>query len=385
MFKKLTVFCCISLAISSCSDHSQKSNVSITGIIPEFTGQRIYVEELEPLGAVSLDSVEVDAAGKFSFHLLIDEAGFYVLHTIKDNSLILLLEEDENVFVSSSESKFSKGYDVEGSPGSGLVLEFEQFMTFQRKRVDSLAFVYNDSRGEEHFMEVKKILDSLYLQCVEDQRNYVFNFIDKYPGSMVNLLVVNRRLGNTQIIDEKKDFIYLYKIDSMLQINYPGNLHTKDHHERVTEIRGEIFDGYVIEEKLRPGKGAPDVVLNDTSGHPVSLKSYTGKQIILYFWAGWDAKSRQMNRKLVHIYSELQRKNIEILGISMDENEVVWKGAIRLDDLQWPQLSDLTGMYSKVKRDYHIPDDLPYFYLIDENQNIKYKHTLLDSILVHLN
>ena len=142
---------------------------------------------------------------------------------------------------------------------------------------------------------------------------------------------------------------------------------------------------YVIEEKLSPGKRAPDVVVNDTSDRPVSLKSYTGKRVLLYFWAGWDAKSRQVNRRLVELYPKLKQNNTEILGISLDENRTVWMGAIRLDNLEWEQVSELKGFYSEIKKSYHVPDKLPYFYLINEEQKIAAKHADLDSILVLIN
>jgi peroxiredoxin len=115
------------------------------------------------------------------------------------------------------------------------------------------------------------------------------------------------------------------------------------------------------------------------------LKSFTGKRVILYFWAGWDAQSRKVNRRLAALYPEIHKKNTELLGISFDENAVVWKGAIRLDNLPGIQLSDLKGLYSPMASAYNIADRLPYFYLIGVDQKIEYKHQVLDSLLMQLN
>jgi peroxiredoxin len=369
----------------SCTDPDLKPNVRVSGIFPGFAGQFVYLEELEPMQAVMMDSSRVNPDGTIEFKLAVADAGFYILRTSKDNSLLLLLEKDEKVFINTTEKQLNPDLVIKGSPGSSQILEFEKFMRFQRSRIDSLALIYNSKRGEEDFFTLKRELDSLYLTYVEDQREYVFKFIDDHPGSLACLIVINRRLGQTEVISEMDDFMHLYRIDSLLQQQYPGNKHVLDHHERVKEIRGRIFDTYTIEEKLQPGRRAPDVVLNDTSGHPVSLKSFTGKKVILYFWAGWNAKSRLDNRKLIKLYPELHLGNTEVIGISLDENEIVWKGAIRLDVISWVQLSDLKGFYSDVKRAYNIPDELPFYYLIDEDQKIRFKHAELDSILVQLN
>lgn len=385
MFRKLIIIISLSYYLISCTGPGRQPNVTISGEVPGFAGEMIYLEELEPLNAVLLDSAKITKKGTFDFKVYVDDAGFYVVRTQKENNLLMLLEKDELVTIRTTGNSFGPGTEIEGSPGTKLIEEFEVYMEYQRNRIDSLGMIYNASRGEEDFFVVKEKLDSLFLTYLEDQRKYVFRFIEDHPGSLASLILINRRLGQAEVINEESDFIYLYKIDSMLQLYHPGNRHTLDHHERVKALRGKIFDEYVVEEKLRPGKRAPDVVLPDTSGKPVSLKSFTGKQVILYFWAAWDARSREDNRKLVKIYSELQAQNIEVLGISLDENEVIWKGAIRLDQLQWPQLCDLKGFYSEVKRAYNVPDDLPYYYLIDADQKIKYKHSMLDSLLFRLN
>lgn len=384
MVRKLVFISFIVLFAAACAEKDAQDNVTISGTLPGSAGQFVFLEELEPLQAVMIDSVRADERGRFRFSHYLGEAGFFVVRTTKENSLILLLEPGESVAISTPDSTFLPGAVITGSTGSMLIVEFEQFMALQRSRIDSLSFTYNEARGTAGFFDLKAQLDSLYLTYLADQKEYIHNFQEAHPTSLANLLVVNRKLGTATVLDEQDDFLLLYRIDSLLQIHYPGNKHAEDHHERVEELRGQLFDQYVTEEKLSAGKKAPDVVANDTLGEPVSLKSFTGKTVILYFWAGWDARSRVDNRRLVALYPGFQKKNIEILGVSLDEHEVVWKGAIRLDQLSWPQVCELKGIYSQLKKDYNIPDRLPYYYLIDEQQKIKFKHPELDSLLVRL-
>ena len=142
-----------------------------------------------------------------------------------------------------------------------------------------------------------------------------------------------------------------------------------------------MYDKFVADKKLEPGKKAPNIVLKDTSGQFISLKDLAGQKVVVYFWAGWNAKSRQDNRKLVSVYSKLKEGKIEILGVSLDENEKVWKGALKLDKLPWINGSELRGLDSKVKKDYNISDELPYYYIVDENRKILYRDKNLKAVL----
>ncbi|MCD4791215.1 MAG: TlpA family protein disulfide reductase, partial [Bacteroidales bacterium] len=293
----------------------------------------------------------------------------------------LQLEKNETVKVNSNNDYFSTQYEVKGSPGSQLLMEFECFMTKQKQRVDSLAYVFKTSQGKPDFYNTKLKLDSIYVIVYNDQRRYVKEFIGKNPGSLASLIIINSKLGNNKVMDEEEDFIYFHRIDSALTINYPENKHTIDHHNRIKEVRQKKLDKFIADEKLKPGKKAPDIVIHDINDQIVSLQDMGGQKILVYFWAGWNAKSRQDNKKLVPIYNELKQHNIEIFGVSLDENEKVWKGAIKLDKLPWIQGSDLKGLKSPVNKAYNLNDELPFYYLIDEEGRIIYKGNDVDKII----
>ncbi len=381
MLKKYLFIILVVFSLFSCQEDKETGDVNITGTFPALSGEKLYLEELEVRSSILLDSIVLPSDGRFNFQIEIQDVGFYVLRTNKENSIILQLEKGENAIVSSSESDFNIDYKVDGSPGSKLYHKFDQFIQYQKLRIDSLANEYYTSRGTKNFLETKVRLDSVYEVIFNNQKDYVVNFIKEHPSTLVTLIVINRKLGNTTVLDEEKDFHLFHTTDSLLTLTYPNNKHVQDHQKRTKEIRLRIFDYYQLERKLLPGKKAPDIVLNDTSGKPHSLKSYLGKKVIVYFWAGWNAKSRQDNRKLVKIYDNLKLKNIEIIGVSLDENEIVWKGALKLDELQWLQLSDLGGLQSEIKKTYNVPDDLPFYYVLDEDHKIIGKSKELDEAI----
>jgi peroxiredoxin len=368
----------------SCSNEEKQGTAFITGSIPELGGQWIYLEELEVKKLVKIDSVRVDQKGKFEFNIRLNEPAFYMLQVSYENRLTLLLDKNEKVEIKCQTKSFADECQIQGSPGSILLLDFEQFMMNQKRRIDSLAEVFYAYEDNPDFLKKKVELDSIYTVIVENQRNYVTEFVDKNPGSLASLLVINRKLGNSKVLDEEEDFIYFHRIDSALMISYPNNMNTIDHHNRVEEVRGKMFDRFTADEKLKPGKRAPNIVVKDTNDQLHSLKSLTGKKVLICFWAGWNAKSRQDNRKLVDLYPTFSNKNLEVFGVSLDENAVIWKGAVKLDRLPGIQGSDLKGMRSEVMKDYNLPDQLPFYYLIDEDQKIIYRDKDFSKIIEQL-
>jgi alkyl hydroperoxide reductase subunit AhpC len=368
------------LLFNACASDQEKGSAFINGKMPAMVHKWIYLQELEVNKINLLDSVQVDADGYFEINFNVPEPGFYILKTHDDNYVLLFVEPGNHITINASSDLLQEGYEVEGSVDSELLRDFDQFMIGQKRKVDSLAIEFNNSKGLDNFYEKKVELDSAYFEIYTSQREYVINFLETHPSSMVSLIVMNRKLGNNKILDEEEDFIYFHQLDSSLMLQYPNNKHTLDHHKRMEQIRYDKFDRFIADKKLEPGNKAPNIILKDTSGQFISLKDLAGKKVLIYFWAGWNAKSRQDNRQLVSLYPRFKKNNLEIFGVSLDVHEKVWKGAISLDKTPWIQGSDLMGMNSKVVQNYNLLDELPYYFIVDEEGKFIYHSRDLDSI-----
>jgi thiol-disulfide isomerase/thioredoxin len=115
------------------------------------------------------------------------------------------------------------------------------------------------------------------------------------------------------------------------------------------------------------GKKAPDFMLNDMNGNPVSLSSKTRSKLLLIdFWAGWCAPCRKENPNLVKIYKRYKEQGFEILGVSLDRTREVWVNAVTTDSLGWTQVSDLQYFNSKVAVLYSVTS-IPANFLLDRN------------------
>lgn len=70
---------------------------------------------------------------------------------------------------------------------------------------------------------------------------------------------------------------------------------------------------------LTVGDKAPDFTLNDKNGNPVSLSDHKGKKVVLYFYPRDNTPGcTRQACAFAENYSEFQKRNIEVIGISKD-------------------------------------------------------------------
>ena len=123
-----------------------------------------------------------------------------------------------------------------------------------------------------------------------------------------------------------------------------------------------------IESNQNPkiGEKYVDFESLDQYGKNHKLSEIKGKLTLLEFWASWCAPCRKDNKYLVDYYNEYKSLGFEIFQVSLDDNKEKWLEAIKQDNLQWINVSELKGWKNNGAMIYDI-NLLPTNYLIDEN------------------
>jgi len=83
---------------------------------------------------------------------------------------------------------------------------------------------------------------------------------------------------------------------------------------RHTESAGPVTK--LSTEGMKP---VPDLVLKDLSGKQVSLKDFSGKVVLVNFWATWCDPCRSEIPWLIELRQKYGEKGFEVLGVAMDD------------------------------------------------------------------
>lgn len=135
------------------------------------------------------------------------------------------------------------------------------------------------------------------------------------------------------------------------------------------------FYGKIVKKQIDDNKAgalgseAIDFTQTDTEGKMVSLSSFRGKYVLVDFWASWCRPCREENPNVVKAYHKFKDKNFTVLGVSLDNNRQPWLKAIKNDNLDWTQVSDLKGWNNEAAASYKV-QAIPQNFLIDPSGKI---------------
>ena len=130
-----------------------------------------------------------------------------------------------------------------------------------------------------------------------------------------------------------------------------------------------LMGSLVGRAQLKIGAAVPEIELVNEKDSIVKLSSFSGKVVLIDFWASWCAPCRAANPYIQQLYKKYKAKGFEVFAVSLDVKKDAWLKAVKKDKLTYTQVIDSGGWNSKVAERYFV-DQLPTNFLLDKTGKI---------------
>ena len=139
---------------------------------------------------------------------------------------------------------------------------------------------------------------------------------------------------------------------------------------------------------LNVGDIAPDFKIQSMFAEQslAELSDMKGKYVLLSFWASYDAHSRMQNASLSNVLRSASRnENVEMVSVSFDEYQSIFKETVRKDQIVTPTcFVETKGESSGLFKKYRLGRGFTN-YLLDENGVIIAKNITAAELSSYLN
>lgn len=346
----------LTLGAYSCQQ-STNTDLVVKGTFSNASGGKILLAELPYAAAqrIVVDSAYlIDSVGRFRLHTPMSQESVYQLF-IANGPGLLFINDAPDIEI-AADANHPEQFKISGSPASSsiqtLYSSFEKAYT-EWKTAEAAA-VAADKPGKQNDSLRTATLQQRDMRYTALQQLFS-SYISKEPNATAQYFA----LGMAHRFLPGSQWQQLLK---SAQDNHPQ-------HPGLQLLEQRLVTANAPGTHLL-NKPAPEIQLPDSSGKPIALSSLRGKWVLAYVWAGWDSSSRQQAKALRQTQAALYKKNLLLLGLSIDKDKYTWLQAIQQDSVPAIQLSDLKYWDSKVLQQLDI-QKIPFNLLIDPTGMVK--------------
>ena len=360
--KKYAILTLAVLGMASCSE----KKFHVEGNITNAKDSVLYLENIGLMGPEVIDSVELDADGKFSLAGQASEAPEFYRLRISDQIISLSIDSTETVTVNATYPQMASQYEVSGSENCAKIKELALLQMQLQQRAMAV------SRDES--LSIDQSNDSilaLVRQYKEDvKRDYIF----PDPSKPYAYFALFQTLGNSLLFNprnDRDDVKVFAAVATSWDTYYPDAERGKNLHniaiEGMKNVRSiEASQSRSIDASKIQTSGVIEIALTDNKGQQRKLTDLKGKVVMLDFHVFGQKESPARILALRELYNKYHAQGFEIYQVSLDPDEHFWKQQTAA--LPWVCVRN-DGSNETFLTLYNVRT-LPEFFLIDRGNNL---------------
>lgn len=352
LYKILTVLV-LSTMLWSCSSETKKEHTDVSSTLTVklsgVEGGKLYLQELVDKSWINVDSA-INYKGEADLKVVRNDPDYYRLVDTVGNMGIVILMPGKDVVLEGDLKEMVNTFKSPNSKENSQYYDFHRHLSKIRANEELWVKKYKE------YMESPETEDSAtyYMTLLRDMQDESDAYVKVTIDSIMPSFAVYSMVNYLRI---EKEFDYMFGLAERIKNDMPNTKYSRMFVGEIVRMKAYQDDKAKkeAESNVAVGKVAPDFTLYDVNKKEVSLSSFKGKYVLLDFWASWCGPCRTESPNMVKLYKKLKSDKFEILSVSLDGNDKLWKEAIKKDKLgDWVHVSDLMQWNSPVVSLYNI-------------------------------
>lgn len=355
-FSRIFASAAVVLAAASCSNVAK-----IDGNVEQAASSEVIVKLLNVNRFETLDTVAVDASGRFSYDVEIKEGQPEFVYLFHGDRKIasLLLSEGEKVSVKADTLG---NWTVSGSEESEKLAQVEKDFATVSSKIDALASQM-EGASDAQIVELNKKITQEYIAYYRDRVKYVM----QNSKSLTVVPVFYQVLGESlPVFGQLTDGIHFSNICDSLETVYPSSRYVQTLRKEAQARKDQM----TLNARIGAAEeiGFPDINLPDAKGEKVRLSDVEAKVILVHFWTPSEASQKMFNLDVLKpVYDDYHKKGFEIYQVALDTDKAGWANVLKEQNLPWINVCDGLGAGSPYVLLYNI-GALPATFIIADGE-----------------
>lgn len=356
-----------SLLAMACSE----KKFEVKGEIKEATDSLLYFENMSLEGAVVVDSVKLDANGRFSFSKDATSAPEFYRLRIANSIINVSVDSTETIEITASYPTMASGYTVKGSENCSKIKDLALQQMRLQQRVNAIV--------QSPLLGVKAVEDSVNKVLAVYKENIRTNFIYKEPMKAYAYFALFQaiNIGNegTLIFNPRSnsnDVKAFAAVATSWDTYYPNSERGLNLHNiaiegmkniRIMKTQNELS----IDASKVDMSNSINISLTDNKGRVRNLQDLVGKVVLLDFHLFASKNSMQRIMMLRELYNKYHNSGLEIYQVSIDGDEHFWK--TQTAALPWVCVRETDASQGQSLISYNV-QNVPTFFLLKRDNSV---------------